>query len=270
MKKRAAFIIVGILCLLGACGCGAYIYLHTAYAPPTVSELMTPAPTAVPTATPEPTAAPTPVPSAVPTPAPSPSPTPYVSPVDFDKLQSVNSDIYAWLKIDNSDIDFPVLQRSGNDGYYLHRDSDGNYSANGSIFSESKYNSRKFDDPVTILYGHRMNSGAMFGKLRDYFVDDEFYKENNIIRIYTPDTMLEYKVFACAEYSNDHILYHYDFSDEDEFNDFFDSIYSNKKMLFQLDEQSEPEFGDNILILSTCLKRDRSMRFLVMGVLQQS
>ena len=270
MKKRAAFIILGVICLLAACGCGSYIYLHTAYTPPTLSEMMTPAPTAEPTATPEPTAAPTPEPSAVPTPAPTPTPTPYVSPVDFAKLQSVNSEIYAWLHIDNTVIDFPVLQHDGDDNYYLHRDSDGNYSANGSIFSEGKYNSRQFDDPVTILYGHRMNSGAMFGKLRDYFVDDAFYKENNIVKIYTPDATLEYKVFACAEYSYDHILYHYDFSKESEFNDFFNRIYNNKDMLYQLDEESKPEFGDKILILSTCLKRNRSMRFLVMGVLQQS
>ena len=271
--RRAVFITLGVLCLIAAAGCGVYAYMQTSYTPPALSEqffIPTAAPTAEPTPSPEPTAEPTPEPSAEPTAEPTPSPEPYVSPIDFASLQAINPDIYAWLHIDNTNIDFPVVQRQGDDAFYLNRNSDGNYSANGAIFTESKYNSTKMDDPVTIMYGHRMNGGAMFGNLRSYYVDDAFYNENRIIQVYTPDALLEYKVFACIEYSNDHIMYYNDFSDKEQFDGFFDMVYdSSNPLAIHLDEECRPEFGDKVLILSTCLQRNRSMRFLVMAVLQQ-
>lgn len=270
MGKRFVYILLGVMCLLGAVTCAAYAYGRTAYTPPTLSAALTPAPTASPTpapaATPTPTAAPTPTPTV--TPEPTPSPTPYVSPVDFEALQAINPDIYAWLQVDGTDINYPVLQNEYEDEYYLNRDSDGNYSANGSIFSQATYNGKDFQDPVTILYGHRMPSGDMFGNLMKDFSDPEFFAEHNILRIYTPEAMYEYKVFAAVPYSNEHILYEHDFSKEDEFNAFFAGVFNIRRFEAQFDEElGQPEPEDKVLILSTCLQSDRSQRFLVMGSL---
>lgn len=266
--KRIVFLVMGVICLIAAAGFGVYTYMHTSYAPPVMSEQIV-IPTAAPT--PEPTAEPSPTPKATaepsPTPEPTPEPTPYVSPIDFDALTAINSDIYGWLHIDNTNIDYPIVQSATDDDRYLNINSDGNWSANGAIFSQATYNAKNFDDPVVVLYGHRMNNGDMFGNLMKYFSDAEFFQQNRIIQVYTPDALLEYKIFAAVPYGNDHILYNNDFHDEGQYNAFFSGIYNIRRLESQFDEEGCPQFGDKVLILSTCLQSDRSQRFLVMGSL---
>ena len=267
MRKRVIYILLGVVSLLAATTCAVVAYARTSYTPPTLSAQMTPMPTAEPTATPEPTLAPTETPAPTEAPTPTPSPTPYISPVDFASLQAINPDIYAWLQVDGTNINYPVLQSANGDEYYLNRDSDGNYSANGSIFSQHTYNGTDFQDPVTVLYGHRMPSGEMFGSMMKYFSDATFFQEDHPLRIYTPETMYEYKVFAAVPYSNEHILYSHDFSNADEFNAFFTGVFDIQRFEAQFFPDRQPEPGDKVLILSTCLESNRSQRFLVMGSL---
>ncbi len=187
--------------------------------------------------------------------------------VDFDALRAVNPDIYAWLVIPNSDISYPVVQSGTDDAYYLTHNSDGAYSANGAIFSEHLYNTTTFADPVTILYGHHMTSGAMFGNLQQLYSDAAFFEENPVITIYTPYGVLEYGVFAAVPYSSVHILRDFDFTDEDSFTGFFDGVFNVRSLSAQFREEYAPVYGDNVLILSTCLVGNNTNRFLVMGVL---
>lgn len=268
MNKRRVFIALGCFFVLCAIGCGFYVYLRTSYTPPVLSETIAPptaSPVPSPTPTPKPTARPTHTP--IPTPVPTPTPEPYVCPVDFGALQSVNSDIYAWLQVGGTEINYPVLQHGSDNGYYLTHDSDGNYSANGALFTQSAYNGRSFDDPVTVIYGHRMGSGSMFGNLKNDFSNWEFFNNNRSITVYLPDKKLDYKIFAAVPYSNEHILYQHNFSNENEFNAFFDNIFSITEEGAQLDPSARPAFGDKIVVLSTCLQVNRSRRFLVMGAL---
>ena len=96
----------------------------------------------------------------------------YVSPIDFASLQERCPDIYAWLEIPDTDISYPVAQNA-DDTWYLTRDIDGNYSSDGTLFTESAYNGTDLTDPATVIYGHRMNSGAMFGTLQKTYSDRE-------------------------------------------------------------------------------------------------
>ena len=268
MKKRVVYIILGTIFLLAAIAVGGYTYSRTAYTPPALSEQIVRSERAeepaAPTETPEPTVEPSEEP------APTATPEPYDSPIDFDALQEINSDIYAWLEIDGTNISYPIVQHPEDDDYYLTHNSDGNYSANGAIFTQPTYNSTDFEDPVTVIYGHRMGS-AMFGSLMSKFSNAEFFQEYNIIRVYTPERLLEYKVFAAVPYSNEHILYEHDFSEKAEYNAFFRGVYSIRRLEAQFDQEGKPSFEDEdkVLILSTCLQSNRSMRFLVMAALQQ-
>ncbi len=187
--------------------------------------------------------------------------------VDFEALQAVNSDIYGWLQIDDTNIDYPVVQHPTNDSYYLNHNSDGNYSANGAIFSEETYNSTSFDDPVTVLYGHHMSSGAMFGDLQSYFSDSEFFESHQTIEVYTPDGLLEYAVFAAVPYDSSHLLYYNDFTDDSVFKTFFEEVLNIRTIGSQINEDNAPELGDRVLILSTCLEGNNTRRFLVMATL---
>lgn len=268
MKKEVLFTLAGVVLLAGAGFFGVKAY-QGAFAPKAeLTEAYAPE-TAAPTETVEPTPAPEAT-EAVPTDTPEPTPTPYISPVDFAGLQEVNPDIYAWLEIEGTDISYPVVQSTANDAYYLDHNSDGISSANGAIFSEHEFNSTDMNDPVTILYGHHMSDGAMFGNLQKYFSDAAFFSEHPTFTVYTPEAELTYAVFAAVPYPGDHILYYHDFTEEDVFSGFFYDIMSTRDLSANLREEYAPEPGDRVLILSTCLIGNNTNRFLVMGKLLPS
>ncbi len=91
------------------------------------------------------------------------------NPIDFTQLLSVNSDIVGWLRIRALDISYPVVQGKDND-YYLHRTFEKTDNFAGCLFVNS-YNMGDFTDQNTIIYGHNMKNGSMFGKLKN-FVND--------------------------------------------------------------------------------------------------
>ena len=185
-------------------------------------------------------------------------------------LKKINTDIYAWLHIDGTNIDFPVLQHGESDAYYFNHDSDGHSSANGAVFSESYYNARDFiTDPVVILYGHHMQSGAIFGHLQEYYTDPDFFASDTPVIVYTPEAEYEYRVFAAVPYSNEHILYFNDFTEDDVLDAFIDQIFATDSSKASFAEQYRPESGDHVLILSTCLESNNQNRFLVLATMQR-
>lgn len=190
---------------------------------------------------------------------------PYVSPIDFAALQEVNPDIFGWLEIPGMDLSEPLLNRAGDNEYYLTRDSDGADSSAGSLFVED-YNSLDFSDPVTVIYGHNMRSGAMFGFLQERFSDSTFFNENRTFTIYLPEGEYEYTVFAAVPYSNEHLLYYHDFTQFSELEAFIEDVYATRSLIANVDTSITIEEGDRIVILSTCLGGDNTQRYLVMGV----
>ena len=187
------------------------------------------------------------------------------NPVDFVSLQDRNSEIYAWIIVPNTEIELPILQSCADDLYYLNRDLDGKYSRLGSLFTQSK-NNRDFSDPVTVIYGHNYLSGGMFTNLH-YFEDADFFKENEFFYIYTPERKLTYRIVSAHKYDDRHILNSFDFSDEQVRREFFDSVLNPKAMLRNVRKDAVLETDDKLVILSTCLTRGYSGRYLVNGVL---
>ncbi len=190
---------------------------------------------------------------------------PYVSPIDFEALWAINTDICAWLEIPGMEISAPIVNRAGDNSYYLRRDSDGNTASNGSYFIED-YNSIDFTDPVTVVYGHNMRSGAMFGKLQEYYSNAEFFAEYNTFTVYTPEAQYDYQIFAAVPYSNSHILYYHNFNQFAVLQAFLDEVYSTRSLIANFDTSVEIQEGDQIVIFSVCLDGDNTQRYLVMGV----
>ena len=94
----------------------------------------------------------------------------YVSPIDFAALEEMNEDIYAWLYIPGTEINHPILQSvRGDNDYYLDHTVDHLEDENGCLFTEYLYNSKDFDVPVTVIYGHRRRTGDMFGQLQELY-----------------------------------------------------------------------------------------------------
>lgn len=195
---------------------------------------------------------------------------PYVSPIDWEELKEQNEDIYAWLYIPGTKISYPILQREADDKYYLSKDSNGNYYYGGAIMTESFYNTKTFEDPVTILYGHNMRSGAMFGTLQSNYSSQSGFDEHREIIVYMPDKELHYKVWAALPFSSEHLMRSYhNFENERQFNLFFDDVSKTRSLGGCLDEEMTMSPTDKILVLSTCVASQSSKRFLVISRLEK-
>jgi sortase B len=206
----------------------------------------------------------TPEPTMTATPTPTPTPVPIEIPIDFDALQQTNEDIYAWVTVPGTDVDYPVLQHSTDDSFYLEHDAAKESSVAGAIYSEQK-NAKDFSDPNTVLYGHNMRNGSMFASLHR-FEDREFFDENREILVYTPEHIYHYEIFAAYTYDNRHLLNSFDFDDPDVFRDYLEEVYSIRAMNAFFLEDPIVTNEDKILTLSTC-NGNSEARYLVQGVL---
>jgi sortase B len=185
--------------------------------------------------------------------------------LDWEALWKENEDIYAWIYIPDTQVDYPVLQNSTELDYYLNHNLDDSYGYPGCVYSQY-LNNKGFQDPNTILYGHNMANGSMFNTLH-YFEDEKFFNDNRYIYIYTPDTVYVYEIFAATSFTSDHLIYTYDFWKALDFNTFVSDIRSSRGMTNQLRDDVEVSYGDYMLTLSTCIKGQADKRWLVVGKL---
>ena len=186
-------------------------------------------------------------------------------PINFEKLQKQNEDIYAWITIPETLVDYPIVQHPEDDGYYLNRTVDHVKGLPGSIYTES-LNEKDFTDKNTVIYGHNMKNDSMFGSLHD-FEDAGFFEEHKELIIYTPEHILYYEIFAVLTYSDLHILKVYDFEDPLQYEAFLESVYSARGMKNHFREGVEVNEDDRMVTLSTCIGGQPNNRLLVLGVL---
>ena len=187
--------------------------------------------------------------------------------VDFADLQeNTNGDIYAWIHIPDTKIDYPVLQHPTDNSYYLNHNLDGSRGYPGCIYTED-YNKKDFTDSNTVLYGHNMKNGTMFAGLHKYG-DSEYLEEHPYIYIYTEEGLLAYEIFAAYQSGDEHILYAHDgFEDRKVYGKYLEEILSMRSMGSVLKEGAEVTEDSRIITLSTCISGKPDNRFLVQGVL---
>lgn len=196
---------------------------------------------------------------------PTPTPEPYVSPIDFQALQKANPDIFGWLYIPGTEINYPLLQREGDDEYYLYRNADGQEDIDGSIFSQATYNKNDMSDPVTVLYGHHMNSGAMFGTLQETYSQTDAVRDYADIIVYMPTEEIHYTVFAAVPTNKLHILHYYDCKDAEKYQLLLDRLRAIRAVGANFNDKVEVTPEDKTLILSTCLSGNSDKRYLVLA-----
>ena len=187
------------------------------------------------------------------------------SPVDLESLIDINSDVYAWIRIPGTHVDYPIAQSSVDDNFYLHKNIHKKYLFAGMIYTQS-CNSLDFYDPVTVVYGHNMRSTTMFSTLH-YFEDPEFFDSHDTFYIYTRDRMLTYKIISAYKYDNRHIMNTFDFSDPDVLRTFQQNTLEPMSTLRNVREGIELDADSKIVVLSTCMSNDKKSRYLVNGVL---
>ena len=116
--------------------------------------------------------------------------------VSEDSLRQISGNAIAWITIDDTPVDYPILQGKDN-MEYLSKDADGNYSIAGSIFLDCE-NQADFSDPYNILYGHHMAQGLMFGAL-DAFADREYFESHRTGSLSTGTKELPLRIVAFLE-----------------------------------------------------------------------
>lgn len=188
-----------------------------------------------------------------------------VIPIDFEALKEINPDVYAWIHIPGTKVDYPILRSSSDDNYYLKHTIDGTAGYPGALYTE-KYNSRTFEDFNTVIYGHNMKDDSMFGGLYEY-TDPAYWKDRQEVIIYTPEKKLTYQIFAAVVYDDRHILESYNFEEEKDRQAFLDSLNSLRDMRSNLDDEIQVGPSDRILTLSTCIGAEDHHRYLVEAVL---
>ena len=186
-------------------------------------------------------------------------------PIDFAALRERNPDVYAWITIPGTAIDYPILQSATDNTYYLTHTIDGAESPEGSIYTET-YNSRDFEDPNTVIYGHDMKNGSMFQSLHNY-MDRSFFDANREVLIYLPDQIRHYKIFAAYLYDSRHILQSFDFGNKEIYQKYLENILSMRDMNAFIDTSMEVTSEDKIITLSTCYAGISTQRYLVQAVL---
>lgn len=178
--------------------------------------------------------------------------------IDLAGLQSVNSDVVGWIRFDNIGIlNYPILY-SGDDVAYLYKDIYGRDSNSGCIFLEGE-NTPDFNDSHTIIYGHNMKNGSMFGLLKNYNTEG-FYEENRFFTIYADGIAYRYEIFAYEEVDADDEIYTIGYVPGQEFAEFLDMLRRKSYIAPDIIVKDT----DKIVTLSTCTTTDR--RFVVHGV----
>ncbi len=176
-----------------------------------------------------------------------------------------NKRLIGWLKIDDTKIDYPVMQTSNNE-YYLDHNFNQEYDKNGSIFMD--YECSVYPRSTNlIVYGHHMKSGKMFGQLQNY-AKESYFKDHSVIQfdtIYEKGTYAVMYAFRSRIYNENEIVFKYyqfiDANSEEEFNSHMNEMAN----LSLYDTGVTASYGDQLLTLSTCDNSQTDGRFVVVA-----
>ena len=180
--------------------------------------------------------------------------------VDFDKLKSVNEDVVGWIYVDAlPDISYPIVKGKDNQTY-LHQTYEKNYNFAGTIFVDYE-NSGDFSDCNTLVYGHNMKNGSMFGHLKKFREDDKLYKQDKYFWILTPERNYRYEIITAYTTSVNSDTYTLFKGPGEEFEKYLETIKGYSEI--QTDD-TDLTIKDRIVTLSTCTGNE-STRFVVQG-----
>ena len=180
--------------------------------------------------------------------------------VDFDKLKSVNEDVVGWIYVDAlPDISYPIVKGKDNQTY-LHQTYEKNYNFAGTIFVDYE-NSGDFSDCNTLVYGHNMKNGSMFGHLKKFREDDKLYKQDKYFWILTPERNYRYEIISAYTTGVNSDTYTLFKGPGEEFEKYLETIKGYSEI--QTDD-TDLTIKDRIVTLSTCTGNE-STRFVVQG-----
>lgn len=189
-------------------------------------------------------------------------------PNPYESVFAQNKDMTAWLKVDGTKMDYPVMWTPEDENYYLNRDFYGKNDKAGCLLLDGDSSVYEPETTNLIIHGHNMKAGTMFGEL-DLYRDESYYQEHKEMKLYTMDDERTYEVISAfysqVYYPTDVVFKYYKFfraDTEEQFAYFYDNI----KEMSIYDTGVTAEFGDKFLTLSTCAYQVEDGRFVVVAV----
>ncbi len=165
--------------------------------------------------------------------------------IDFDLLKEINPDVEGWIKYNDTHIDYPVVQGKDNKRY-LSESFEGNSNNFGTIFIDSRCND-PFNDFTTIIYGHHMRNGSMFGDLKK-LKDKEYCNNHPELELYTEDKDCSLEICAFLSQPSNSEIYTMNITNKQDKEDYINKI--NELSLYKTDK--EINTNDKLVLLSTC------------------
>ena len=185
--------------------------------------------------------------------------------VDFEVLQEENPDIFAWLYVPGTDIDYPVLQSPVSDDYYKSHGQNGQEDESGALYTEMP-NMMNMCDFNTIIHGIDNEDGDLFAGLHK-FEDPDFFEKNEEFYIYLPDNVLTYEVFAAYYDDGSDILRRFDYTTYAGCEAHLEQIYAAREMGKQLREGWEDLMPYHFLVTLDGSVREDGKQYVVIGAL---
>lgn len=178
--------------------------------------------------------------------------------VDFTELKKINPDVVGWIYIEGIEASYPVVQGEDNDEY-LHHTYEGTYNFAGSIFLEYT-NKGDFSDCNTIIYGHNMKNGSMFGRLKEF--REDAYEKSPYIWILTPEGDYRYEIFSAYVTPVDSDTYTLFKGPDKAFQEYVEKMKKNSEIAAR---DMEVDVKDKVITLSTCTGNEAT-RYVVQAI----
>ena len=168
--------------------------------------------------------------------------------INIEELYEINNDIVGWIKIDDTRINYPVMQTKDRPQFYLRKDFYKKYSQWGTPFLAENCDLNISDN--LIIYGHHINNYKMFGELEKYRKQD-FYKNHKYINLYTKENKTKYEIISVFRTTASSEFKYYEFVKANEKSEFETFIKKCKELSFY-NTDNNAEYGDKLLTLVTC------------------
>lgn len=179
------------------------------------------------------------------------------------ELAAINEDVLGWVTVDDTHIDYPVVQGETN-MEYINKDVYGEFSLSGSVFLDSA-NSPDFSDPYSLLYGHHMDNGGMFGDIVK-FVEEGYFQGHPEGTLYLPGRTYRMELFACVEADAYDSMVFQPTAQEGDAGELLSWIRENAVQYREIGVSGE----EKIIGLSTCAGAETNGRVIVYGRLEEA
>lgn len=181
--------------------------------------------------------------------------------VDFEALQAINPDVVAWIYLEGTNINYPVVRGTDN-SYYLTHLFDGRSNGAGSIFMDYR-NDPALSDRNTVLYGHHMQNGSMFNQITKY-KSQAFYDAHPVCLVMTPNGNYKLEFFTGYVIDMNSQAWKLEFASDEEYEKWLEDAVS--KSTFTSTVKPTPQ--DRVMTLSTCTYEYNDARFVLVGILK--